>query len=867
MPASLHVVSWTAAGPVRVALFASGTRLIVLTAIALALTVLAMARRGAFMRRHAWIMAPLCLLWLWAVPYLPWLPERLPVLLVLSGPIRWVIAAVAVAAAALRWFMPPPFFLSFVSSWWPLARSRIAVFVVSLALYAGFGVINARAVGPGGDEPHYLIISQSLLADGDLKIENNHQRREYRSFFGGELRPDYMKRGLNGEIYSIHAPGLPILLLPAYAMAGYIGTVLLICVIAALTALAIFDLANAVAGPRAALITWAATCLTVPFVPHGWLVFPEMPGALVVAWGALWLWRPVERRVSRWLWRGVAFALLPWLHTKFVIFLVMFGAALVWRAWSRPKAVAAFLAPIAIAIAAWLSFFYVLYGSLNPEAPYGNYTEMYVLAKNIPRGLLGLMFDQKFGLLFYSPVYVFAIAGCWLILRRQDLRLLGAVLLLVAAAYVGNTTRLYMWWGGSSAPARFLVPIVPCVGPMVALAVAAVRGRVARTLLGLSLLVSVVVALAGAAWPERFLLFSEPRGYARLLETIQSGAPLTFLLPSFTDENWLSPLKSLFPLLAVGGIALGVTAAASRSPRLGELWLGTLACVTLLLTAGLAAGKPTAEAREDLVRTSVFDLLWRYNAEQHRPFEYAGLTQIDERRLRDVAVATFQHYPVEAFALPQGGYEARVWFSGALQREGEIVVSSRGRIVLGRTAGTFSNPAVVPFELPVAVGRLGVDVADQALAAKVTRVDIAPTAFVPQSAREPRLTRAVEAIADRPGAYLVYVDEHAYPEGGTFWTRSTEPSTVLVVPGSASRIVLTLHLGPQGGDVRVSGAGKDTTVRVEANQTAEVQLAVPNGLRLVPITIQSPTSFRPSAVDRSSDDDRTLGCQVRVDVR
>ena len=27
---------------------------------------------------------------------------------------------------------------------------------------------------PGGDEPHYLVIAESLLGDGDMRIENNH---------------------------------------------------------------------------------------------------------------------------------------------------------------------------------------------------------------------------------------------------------------------------------------------------------------------------------------------------------------------------------------------------------------------------------------------------------------------------------------------------------------------------------------------------------------------------------------------------------------------------------------------------------------------------------------------------------------------
>jgi hypothetical protein len=170
----------------------------------------------------------------------------------------------------------------------------------------------------------------------------------------------------------------------------------------------------------------------------------------------------------------------------------------------------------------------------------------------------------------------------------------------------------------------------------------------------------------------------------------------------------------------------------------------------------------------------------------------------------------------------------------------------------------------VPFELPVGVGGLSVGVRDQSLAATVSRIEIVPKAIVSRSVREPRSARTIEGLGPRPGAYIVYVDAHAYPEGGVFWTRATELATVLVAPGGASRILLTLHLGPESGDVKVSLAGKETTVRVEADHTAEVQLAVPDGLRLVPITVESTTSFRPAEVNPASDDTRPLGCQVRV---
>ncbi len=161
---------------------------------------------------------------------------------------------------------------------------------------------------------------------------------------------------------------------------------------------------------------------------------------------------------------------------------------------------------------------------------------------------------------------------------------------------------------------------------------------------------------------------------------------------------------------------------------------------------------------------------------------------------------------------------------------------------------------------------MSVGVSDQGLATTVSRIEIVPTAIVSQSARERRSARTIEGLGDRAGAYIVYVDAHAYPEGSVFWTRATELATVLVAPGGASRILLTLHLGPESGDVKVSLAGKEATVRVEADRTADIRLEVPDGLRFVPITVASTTSFRPADVNPASDDTRPLGCQVRVNL-
>ena len=413
------------------------------------------------------------------------------------------------------------------------------------------------------------MITQSLLRDHDLAIENNHLRGDYREYFGGDLRPDFLRRGLNEVIYSIHAPGLPALLVPAYAVAGYRGAVVMLCLFGALAALAIFDLAALLTGPATAWVAWAATCLTVPFVPHSWLIFPEMPGALLVAWAALWLYAPLPARARTWIWRGAALAMLPWLHTKFVILLAAMVAALLLRLWRAPRAAAALVTPAIVSVALWIWSFHVLYGAFDPQIPYGDFPKLYVLAANIPRGVLGLLFDQKFGLLMYAPVYLVAIGGGWMMLRRPELRLFALALIVTVVAFVASSTRMYMWWGGSSAPARFLVPILPLLAPMIAVAFDGWRSAAARWVSAFLLAVSVAVALAGVVAPQRFMLFSAPHGLANMAAAVEGPSPLSYLLPTFTEGGTRAPLLQLAPWAVAAMLALAVVVFSTR--RRGRL--------------------------------------------------------------------------------------------------------------------------------------------------------------------------------------------------------------------------------------------------------------------------------------------------------
>ena len=871
IPASVHIVEWTADDPHRLGLFASRTRLVALLAAALGgagvLFVL-----GCLNGALGW----LCLLWLWVLPFLPWVPDRFPLVLILAGPLRWVVAAVAVAGAV------GPFFTThseFVEPRWGgkvfnRGAARMAIFGGSLALYLVLGTLHAREIGPGGDEPHYLVITHSLLTDGDLQIENNHVERDYEPFWAGPpLRPDYMKRGVNGQIYSIHAPGLAALVLPAYAAAGYGGVVVFLCLLAALTALAVFDLACAMAGARAALIACASVALTVPFMPHGWMIYPEIPAALIVAWALLWIWQGSDRTgLGRLVVRGALLAALPWLHTKFILFVAAFGSVLLFQLRRRPRAAAAFAAPIAVSVAAWLIFFYVIYGTFNPEAPYGDYSRLFVLIRNVPRGLLGLLFDQKFGLLIYAPVYLFAAGGAWMMLRQRERRWLAAVLLAATAIHVASTTRLYMWWGGNSAPARFLVPILPCLAPPIAVAVSRLRSPAARAFLWTAVTVSLVIAIGGLMDPQRLLLFSDPRGNGRIVELLQGPAPLAALLPDFAQEDWRSPFVGLLPWLAAGLIVLVLTGVAQRRPDRfpSTLSIGTFGALIFLASASVMAVRIPDVERQETARRGAIDVLWQYDPQRLRAVDYASRTRIDQNAVFELsrirveggsgAAGATPRIMVGPVNLPAGSYQARIWFAEDLVQDGEVTVSSSDRAVYARVGKTVQNPLIVPFQLPLGVRRLTVTAAGR----HAVRAELKPDALVPVGEREATPARAIESIPDHPGAYIAYLNEHAYPEGGVFWTRGTGVASLLVAPGGARRIGLTLFSGPSGADCTVILSGARQTVKMTPGQTSTLSFDVPAHQRLVPLTVAASAFFRPSAADPASTDNRGLGCQVRV---
>ena len=854
--ASMHITAWTDQGVQSVALLPPARNLLTgLIVFAILLTVALFARRD----RLAWMaeaLGPLRLLLLLAVPYVPYAVTWVPSVIFLAGPAKWIVIVASVAGCCLSRMT------DVAQAFRPAAPGRAAVFLVSLAIFLALGIPFSRAEGPGGDEPHYLVLAHSLLVDRDIQIENNHRLRHYDAFVAGDLPMHYLHRGLGGVNYSVQSAGLPADLLPGYADAGILGAVVTVAVLGALLALAVFDLARLAVDRTTALLTWLAVAFTVPIAPHAWLIYPELPAALLSAWAALWIWKNASPGVATWIVRGAALSLWPWLHAKFLGLLFVAAACVVFKLRSRARAAAAFSAPIAASLALWLLSFRVMYGVASPFAQYGVPSQSEMALVNIPRGLFGLLFDYKFGVLLYSPIYLTAIVGAWRLLTDQRTRWNTLALSALALALLASVTPYTMWWGGRSAPARFIVPAIPFLVPMVASGIAALREGRSRAVVGAALAWSVCVFGLMALRPDLDLLFNERQVAGRLLTFLQGDAPISYVLPTFAQPNYG------FEILKLGVWLVALTLVASGFSRKifrlkAEATYVVAVGVVVMTTAGLGAMTLTETDRNQIVNTGRERLMGDYDTGAIIR-QYPAFAPMS-------ADALLQHFTLTSqaagpFSLPPGRFVARIWLKDASREyDGTITLTDRpDRSLIATRSGRFRSPIDVPFSLPIHDRGVRVLASPGGFASAVARVEIEPRELMPRSRRTDGVSGALYRVESRDGAYVIYIDDSVFPEQSFFWTKGAVPGRVAIAPAGARRLRLSLTAGPSPTGIDLQIANARETLQLAPGETRVVDRDLEPDVTTVPVTVTSAIGFRPAAADPNSRDQRYLGCRVSV---
>jgi len=362
--------------------------------------------------------------------------------------------------------------LKFFNLIYSLLKKKFYIFLIPYLFYILFSIETLfPQIGFVGDEPHYLLITHSLVNDKDLNIRNNYFNKDYLQYVNGKLRIQAVmgKKGPS-ELYSIHMPMISVLLVPFYWIGSYFDRSTLILfikagmsLIAAFLSLSLYYLLRKIFSQSVSTAVWAIYAFLPPIFFYSRQVYPETAAASLSLISYFFLLKGYK------ILPAICSSLLPLFGSKYLAisigFLIVFildllrnkNWKLIWKYsfWF-------------LFIASYFIFLRTLYSYNIPFAQYHGETgknKMHALInfflfqldwKERIGSFFSYFLDQRDGLLPYTPIYFFSFLGIIWAYKRNKRILFD--LLIISLPYIGVYAFL-THRGGFCPPARPLVAI------------------------------------------------------------------------------------------------------------------------------------------------------------------------------------------------------------------------------------------------------------------------------------------------------------------------------------------------------------------------------------------------------------------------
>ncbi len=384
-----------------------------------------------------------------------------------------------------------------------------------------------------GDEPYYLLITESMVRDHDLDLSNQYRDLAHSATGRTDLVPQLGDPvGPHGERYSRHEPFLPLLMIPGYLVGklpGALATMALFGALLARSIVRLFEDEGIDDATTRALFPLIA--FGPPILFYAARIWPEVPAAFCFVEAV----RGVRQRRA-WRWIPALFALvLLKLRFLLIAIVLLFRALRSW--WQAVVAIAIVAIPMALVrgtnVHAW--------SELIPGTPLA-----------MLRGFFGLMLDGAAGILFQAPIYAFGViaAARWRFMPGAFRVGISSCIL-----YLLYLVPRWEWHGGWSPPLRYIVVFMP----LLALGVAAMWQRIAASALIVAAAWTFGVTAHGLAYPWR--LFHIQNGENIVGETLSTiwHSDFSRLFPSFIRPNFAALVASVLAVAVVAGLRARLT--------------------------------------------------------------------------------------------------------------------------------------------------------------------------------------------------------------------------------------------------------------------------------------------------------------------
>jgi hypothetical protein len=430
---------------------------------------------------------------------------------------------------------------------WSANRAGLAALLVYLLMIPAM----TRSV-IDGDEPFYLLQTESLVRDHDLDLRNQYANLAHSETRRLDLKPQLGdSAGRHGEQRSHLEPLLAFLMIPGYLLAGLYGAIATIALFAAMLARAtvrLFEDEGIDDATTRALFPLIA--FGPPIVFYAARIWPEVPGA----WMFVEAVRGIrQQRAPRWM---AALLVLVLLKLRFLLI----AAVLLVRA-MRTRAHAAIAALI---FALPLAVFYS--------------TTAHSIRELVPadavmwlQGLFGLVVDGHAGIAFQAPLYI---GGVLALARWRSMPPGFRLGMSASLLYIFTLVPRPEWHGGWSPPLRYIVVFMP----ILALGCAAMWDRWKHAIAPIALWTVVLVA-HGAAFPWRLFHLADGQNF----------------IGEWMSQTWASDFGRMLPSFV--------------RPNAAALWASIVVVMLLVATAVASAGRPAPAGDAQALRRAALPLI------------------------------------------------------------------------------------------------------------------------------------------------------------------------------------------------------------------------------------------------------------------
>jgi hypothetical protein len=287
-------------------------------------------------------------------------------------------------------------------------QKKWAIAVISLIIFSSLSSwFYFQEIHLSGDEPHYLIIAQSLIQDQDIDLANNFANRDYSWYMPVTIQPHVSI--INHRQVPFHMPGLSIFLIPFILLYQAFFSFcppqlyfrLAMGIINIVFAVTLFFQLKKIHDSIWLLPFWILAILLFPIGIHAIHLYPELPAATCL----MLAFHFSKKHSPNFLLSGLFLSIIPWFHLKYISALVVMMFFLIKPLLQKPmfkKWLHFFCFPM-ISLFSLLLYSAINYGSWLPTAifPKENYLDISLLHRL--KTLLAYFFDQRDGLLCYAP--------------------------------------------------------------------------------------------------------------------------------------------------------------------------------------------------------------------------------------------------------------------------------------------------------------------------------------------------------------------------------------------------------------------------------------------------------------------------------